>query len=67
MVWIKLIPEKEAGGKLREFYGGTAKRRGGFGDIHRVHGLYPLSEHNYSILRDCWRARQEKYNSDRGG
>jgi alkylhydroperoxidase family enzyme len=42
MAWIKVIPEEEAQGKLKEVYDYIAQQRGGgFGNILRVHSLNP--------------------------
>ncbi len=43
MSWIKVIPEAEAGGELRQLYAQMTEPRGGVDNILKIHSLNPAS------------------------
>lgn len=60
MAWIKMIPEDEAGGKLKELYEAYQEPGGGVDNILKIHSLNPKSmKGHYDLYAHLMRGLSE--------
>ena len=58
MAWIRMIPEDEAEGRLRELYARLTKPGRGIDNILKIHGLNPASlEMHFRLYSTLMRGR----------
>lgn len=60
MAWIKMIPEAEAGGTLKELYAAYQEPWGGVDNIIKIHSLNPKSmKGHFDLYAHLMRGRSE--------
>lgn len=58
MAWIRMIPEEEAEGRLREMYARLTEPWGGVDNILKIHSLNPPSlEAHFQLYKTLLRGR----------
>lgn len=60
MAWIKMVPEEEASGRLKELYAAYQEPWGGVDNILRIHSLNPKSmKTHFDLYAHLMRGRSE--------